>query len=390
VVFRGRVFDGIRLHDDAVVSVNPELRTIDGFGERGSVELERDAKVIDCRGMTILPGLIDAHVHFYSALGEGINSWAMVPDELAVLRAAKDLRILLSSGFTAVRELGSKGAPQLARAVDEGSIDGPRVVTCARALSQTGGDDDPPGFPLDVAQRLASYTHFCDGPWECRRAVRMVAREGAGVVKFYASGAFSRGSRVKRNYAYEEIEAIVDEAHALGLKVAAHAYGEDALLGVIKAGVDSIEHGLGLTPRTAKAAAERGIYYVPTLVTYMNKSYRERAKQEMVRKHLEEDMELTRERAVKVVMGSDIVGDSARPHGMNYEEIVAESRTLGNQEALVAATSRAAECLGLKSGRIKKGFDADVIVVRGNPLEDLHSLHPRKVDRVMRLGTFYR
>ena len=390
MIFRGRAFDGARLVEDAEVSVDGERGTINGFGEKGSIEKGRDAKVIECDGMTILPGLIDAHVHFYSATGQGIAAWATVPDTMAVLRAARDLKTLLDAGFTTVRELGSKGALQLAQAVEEGVIDGPRVVSCSKALAQTGGDDDPPGFPLEVAQQLASYTYFCDGPWECRRAVRKVARDGGAVVKFYASGAFSRGGQVKRNYTVEEIEAIVDEAHGLGLRVAAHAYGEEALLRVVKAGVDSIEHGLGLTPRTARGAADKGIYYVPTLVTYMSRSFQDRAKQEMVKKHLNEDMELTKEYGVRVVMGSDIVGDSARPHGLNFEEVAAESRTLGNKEALIAATSRAAECLGLRSGSLRRGYDADIIVVKGNPLDDVQSLHPRSVVYVMKGGKFYR
>jgi imidazolonepropionase-like amidohydrolase len=390
VILKGRAFDGIKLYEKAVVSVDEDQRVINGFGERGSIEERGGAKVVECDGMTIMPGLIDAHVHFYSAIGEGIAAWATVPDTLAVLRAAGDLRTLLNAGFTAVRELGSKGGAHLAQAVEEGVIDGPRVVTCSRALAQTGGDDDPPSFSLEVAQQLASYTYFCDGPWECRRAVRKVARDGAGVVKFYASGAFSRGGKIKRNFTMEEIEAIVDESHALGLKVAAHAYGEEALLSVINGGVDSIEHGLGLTAKTAKMAAEKGIYYIPTLVTYLGSSYPSRAREEAVKRHLKEDMELVKQYGVKVVMGSDIVGDSARPHGRNFEEILEEGERLGNGEALVAATSRAAECLGLRSGMLKEGFDADIIVVKGNPLEDLHALSPDSLVHVMKSGRLYR
>ena len=272
------------------------------------------AKKLEFEDATILPGLIDAHVHFYSAKGEGVTAWASVPDTLAALRGAGDLRRLLSSGFTAVRELGTKGGVHLAQAVAEGSIEGPEVVSCSRALAQTGEDDDPPGFPLELAQQLASYTYFCDGPWECRKAVRKVARDGGKVVKLYASGAFSRGGRIKPNFTNEELEAIVDESRRLDLKVAAHAYGEEALENVVDAGVDSIEHGLGLTSAIARMIARKGIYYVPTLVTYSNPAYKNRYN-EMVKRHLSEDMVIAKEHGVKVVMGSDIVGDAARPHG---------------------------------------------------------------------------
>jgi len=389
LIFRGRAFDGKNLHKSAVIKIDTDKGVILGFGERGEVEEPRGAKKLELDDASILPGLIDAHVHFYSAKGEGVTAWASVPDTLAVLRGAGDLRRLLYSGFTAVRELGTKGGVHLAQAVAEGSIEGPEVVSCSRALAQTGEDDDPPAFPLELAQQLASYTYFCDGPWECRKAVRKVARDGGKVVKFYASGAFSRGGKIKPNFTREEINAIVDESRRLGLKVAAHAYGEEALGNVVDAKVDSIEHGLGLTPRIAGEIAKKGIYYVPTLVTYSNPAYENRYN-EMVKRHLSEDMEIAKEHGVKVVMGSDIVGDTARPHGRNYEEIVAEAKFLGNREALVAATSRAAECLGLeKSGMLSEGFRADAVVVKGSPLENTNVLAPEKVLYIVKAGKLF-
>lgn len=386
LLFRGRAFDGRNFHESAVVRIDTDRGIIQGFGDRGEVEEPRGAKKLEPENATILPGLVDAHVHFYSAKGQGVTAWASVPDALAVLRGAGDLERLLRSGFTAVRELGTKGGVHLAQAVAEGSIPGPEVVSCSRALAQTGEDDDPPEFPLELAQQLASYTYFCDGPWECRKAVRKVARDGGRVVKFYASGAFSRGGKIKTNFTKEEIGAIVDESRRLGLKVAAHAYGEEPLRNVVDAGVDSIEHGLGLTSRIADAVAKKGICYVPTLVTYSNPAYENRYN-EMVKRHLSEDMVIAKEHGVKVVMGSDIVGDAARPHGRNYEEIVAEAKFLGNREALIAATSRAADCLGLeKSGALEEGFRADAVIVRGNPLVDIGVLAPENILFVIRSG----
>ena len=386
LIFSGKAFDGKRFHEDARLKVDSDSGRILEFGERGSVEESRGAKKISVEGGTFMPGLIDAHVHFYSSKGVGVNEWASVPDTLAVLRGAGDLLKLLRAGFTAVRELGTKGGVHLAQAVAEGDIEGPEVVSCARALAQTGGDDDPPAFSLEVAQQLTSYTYFCDGPWECRRAVRKVARDGGRVVKFYASGAFSRGAKVKPNFTEEETRAIVDESKRLGLKVAAHAYGEEAIGRAVACGVDSIEHGLGITPRLASEMERKGISYVPTLVTYANPAYKNRHN-EMVKRHLSDDMLIAKERGMKVVMGSDIVGDGARPHGRNFEEIVEEARFLGNREALVAATSRAAECLGLeKAGSLKHGYRADVVVVRGDPERDIQSLAPEKVVHVMKSG----
>lgn len=384
LVLGGRAFDGHELHKSAVLEIDTEKGVILQFGEKGSAEVPRNAKKIQIEDGTILPGLMDAHLHFYSTVGEGVNAWAAVPDTLAVLRAAGDLKKLLGAGFTTVRELGSKGGVHLAQAVAEGAIEGPDVISCSRALAQTGGDDDPPAFPLEIAQQLASYTYFCDGPWECRRAVRKVARDGGQVVKFYASGAFSRGGRIRLNFTPEEVRALVDESHRQGLRVAAHAYGEEALVNVIEGGVDSIEHGLGLTKALANEIRKKGIFYVPTLTAYS--AHKAHRNNELVKRHLSEDLLIAREAGLKVVMGSDIVGDTARPHGRNYEEIVAEAKFLGNEEALISATSRAAECLNSNRGVLRKGMRADIAVVKGNPVENIHTLAPENVVYVIKSG----
>ena len=229
----------LTIHEKAVVTVDSEKGIISGFGERGSIE-EPKRRKHNCDGddITILPGLIDAHVHFFGITkGQGLMEWALVPDSLAALRSVRDLRLLLHAGFTSVRELGTKSGVFLAQAASEGAFESPRIISCSRALAQTGGDDDPASLPLDIAQRLASYSYFCDGPWDCRRAVRMVVRDGGKVVKIYASGGFAQGGKVRLQFTIEEIRAIVEEAHANGIKVAAHAYGEEALLNRSKAGL---------------------------------------------------------------------------------------------------------------------------------------------------------
>jgi imidazolonepropionase-like amidohydrolase len=386
----GRVFDGKSMHERSTVAFDSESGLITAFGERASFDNKVEAKKIGEFGQdyTILPGLIDAHVHFFGSKGEGILNWATTPGSLAALRSVSDLKRLLYSGFTAVRELGTKNGVQLATAAEEGAFDSPTIISCSRAIVQTGGDDDPPDLPLKIAQELASYSYFCDGPWECRRAVRKVVRDGGKVVKIYASGGFAQGGRVRLQFTVEEIKAIADEAHRAGLKVAAHAYGEEALLNAIEGGADSIEHGLGLTDRTANIIAERGIYYVPTMVTYRQmKPSANKAREEMVKKHLSEDLNIAREHKVKVAMGSDIVGDGARPHGRNYKEIVEEAAFLGNEGALEACTFRAAECLGINSGKIQPGTDADIIVVRGNPLDNIEALAPENILIVIKAGT---
>jgi imidazolonepropionase-like amidohydrolase len=214
-----------------------------------------------------------------------------------------------------------------------------------------------------------------------------VIRDGAEVVKVYASGSFAQGGKIRRQFTVEELKAIVDEAHSAGLRVAAHAYGEQALSNVVEAGVDSIEHGLGLTPEIAKGIKDRGIFYVPTISIYLSPNpNRSKESAALVQRHCNEDMKIAKEFDLKIASGSDYTGDTLR-HGDNYREIVGLASAIGNKEALTAATVTAAECLGLKSGRIEKGYDADLVVVRGNPLEDIEALSPKNVVQIVQRGT---
>jgi imidazolonepropionase-like amidohydrolase len=391
LVLKGNVFDGSDLVENSAIIVDQDKGIISGFGRVGDVEEPRSARVISGEKITILPGLIDAHVHFFGSKSHDIVEWATTPDTTVVLRSVPDLRNLLRAGFTTVRELGTKAGTHLSRAVEEGSIDGPRVVSCGRAIAQTGGDDDPTSFPLDISQQLASYSYFCDGPWECRKAVRKVIRDGAQVVKLYASGSFAQGGKIRLQFTVDEIKAIVDEGHRAAVSVAAHAYGEEALMNVVEAGVDSIEHGLGLTPRVAEEIRKKGIFYVPTMIAYMTaKPSANPERDAMIKKHVTEDLKIAKEHELKIANGSDTIGDLVHPHGQNYQEMVATAKFLGNKDALVSGTSRAGDCLGNPNiGRIRKGCAADIVVVRGNPLENIEALAPANVLHVIKQGKLY-
>jgi len=387
LVLRGSIFTGDDFIEAGCVVVDQSQGVIVEVGRKGEVNEPQDARLIDIQGSTILPGLIDAHMHFFGSKRYDLMEWVTTPETLVALRSVADMRRLLNAGFTTVRDLGSKASTFLKRAVEEGIIEGPRIVSAAKSLSQTGGNDDASILPLDIAERL-SYSYYCDGPWECRKAVREVVRDGGDLVKVYASGSFAQGSKVGRQFTVEELKAIVEEAHSAGISVAAHAYGEEALANSIEAGVDSIEHGIGLTPELGKRIHDKGIFYVPTLSAYLAmKPTTNQERNRLTKRHLTEDMNIAKQFHLKVVAGTDYVGCDTEPHGENYREIVNLAKHLGNKEALIAATSRAADCLGLEnSGLVKPGYDADLVIAKGNPIEDPENLSPRNILHVMRKG----
>ena len=399
LVLKGSVFDGEESYENGIVIVDQDKGVITDVGPEDSVDLPYDAKVMGGIGQTILPGFMDAHVHFFGAKVYDLITWVTTPEPLVVLRSLAHLRNLLSAGFTTVRDLGSKGGAYLSRASKEGIIEGPRVLSCAKSLGQTGGDDDPINLPLDIARELA-YSYFCDGPWDCRKAVRKLVRDGADVVKVYAATGTtpesyaSEGYRLKKQLTVEELKAIVDEAHRAGLKVAGHAIGEDSVANVVEAGVDSIEHGLGLTPELAERIKKKNISYVPTLsvflaspdlVTFINN--KDLPDKLGIRRHFTTDLELAKEFGLRVVAGSDFGGTEAHPHGQNYREIAGLAKYFGNKEALRSATSNAAECLGLpNSGYLRKGCEADIVLVRGDPVQNIEAIAPTNVSAVLKNG----
>jgi imidazolonepropionase-like amidohydrolase len=390
VVFRGRLFDGEQVVDGGMVVVDEESRKIVDAGKQRDVEAPKGAKVFAPEGATVLPGLVDAHMHFFGTGTYGLADWVTIPDTLTALRAVPEMRRMLSAGFTAVRELGSKAGTFVSRAEREGVIEGPRVISAARSLAQTGGDDDLTTLPLDISHRL-SYSYYCDGPWECRKAVRMCLRDGAEVIKVYASGSFAQGKKARVQLTVEELKSIVDEAHRAGVKVAAHAYSEAALSNVIEAGVDSIEHGIGLTDEIAARAKKQGIYYVPTLSAFLAAKPSNNVEREtFIKRHLTEDMRIAKEQGLRLVNGTDFVGSEDEPLGQNYREVVNMAKFFGAEAALAAATSTAIECLGLEGGRLHAGSLADVVVVKGDPTRRPEDLAPENVLIVMKGGRIFK
>jgi len=270
VVHAGRL-----IADPARPALGPSTITIvDGRIESvaaGLVPAPAGARLIDLSSRTVLPGLIDLHVHLSGDPGGDYRQEAVDTDEYATLLGVKNARLTLRAGFTTVRDLGS--GPQvgfaLARGTREGLFPGPRIVAAGPAISIIGGHGDVNGFRPEVIETLSAH-NTCTGAVQCAERVRQLARAGAQVIKFTATGGvLSQQARgLEAHFTDEEMRAIVTTAHALGLKVAAHAHGARGIEAAARAGVDSIEHGTFADAAAIAAMRRSGSAFVPTLMAY--------------------------------------------------------------------------------------------------------------------------
>jgi imidazolonepropionase-like amidohydrolase len=366
----------ITVTDGRITAVAPGLNP----GPQGS-------RLIDLSTRTVMPGLIDTHVHFMSVPGSAYWRDAVDPDDYLVLVGARNALTTLRAGFTTVRDLGSGGTAgfSLKRAIDEGLIPGPRMLVSGQALSTIGGHGDVAGFRPEVMAVLDGH-NTCTGAEQCAARVRELARAGADVIKFHATGGvLSQGDRhLGQSFTDDEMRSIISTAHALGLKVAAHAHADEGIAAAVRAGVDSIEHGTFASPATIQLMRQRGTTLVPTLMAFVG--IRERLGHNVYTPIVESKVRMTLEvvgraarlahdAGVPVIFGTDA---GVYEHGRNAGEFVelVERAGLTPAEAIAAATTGAAHLLGLDNevGRIAPGFSADLIAVDGDPIADVRVL----------------
>ena len=345
------------------------------------------ARTIDLGRRALMPGLIDAHVHVIATIPD-LGANAALPDSLVALRAARLMRAMLRRGFTTVRDLGGADIG-LAMAVEEGLIDGPRLIICGKALSQTGGHTDYRGRfdrrPIDhYPHRLGTLGRICDGVDEVRRACREEIKGGAAFIKLMANGGVSSPTDPIAFFGFsrDEIRAAVEEAESARTYVAGHLYTDEAIRRAVECGVTSVEHGNLVGSATARLMAEKGAVAVPTLVTFealaedgpaLGLPADSIAKIEDVRGAGMASLETFRDAGVEMAFGTDLLGEM---HARQSEEFTIRGRVLPAREVLRAATSAGARLLRMEGriGTIAPGAFADLIAVDGDPLQDLSVL----------------
>ncbi|HEX6947129.1 MAG TPA: amidohydrolase family protein [Acidimicrobiia bacterium] len=382
------VIDGTgRLLEDASVVINGNrVQSV----STEQVDPPPGSLVVDGREATVMPGLIDLHIHFMGKITTDEVRAPITPThDVKFLRAAMEAYQTLASGVTTVRALGHGPAEQtyaLREGIEVGLIHGPRILTSGWAISQTRGHGDLRALPYDWVEERRPRAAFADGELECRKLVRRNFGEGADVIKVYTSD--NRTGRP--DFTLLELEAIVDEAHRRGKKVAAHAKTYEGVRNAILAGIDTIEHGPSeVFPDLLEMMVERGTFLVPTLATVhllategerwgATSATIERAKREYAGRL--ENVAAAHTIGVKVAMGSDTAARANYGTLSTRELSLLVEAGLDPMEAVIASTLVSAEALGAEKslGSLEPGKLADILVAEGNVIDDPSRLQDRR------------
>jgi imidazolonepropionase-like amidohydrolase len=338
----------------------------------------------------LMPGLWDCHVHFFGFGNEySLDAAARVPLVLAGARGARDVLVTLRAGFTSVRELAGYGI-DLSKAIAEGSLVGPNIYSSSCAISQTGGHGDAHGTRLDDllnAIHCGSNFCLCDGVDECMKAVRLQLRKGASVIKVCASGGVTSelDNPIDQQFSNAELKAMVEEANRAQRIVAAHCHGKAGIMASLNAGCQTIEHGTYLDDEAMELMKKKGAMLIATrtivdggmkLIDHFPPA--SQAKMRAVYEVHRKAYKMAVKAGVRIALGTDLgssIPGSILSHGKNGQELrFAVEAGMTPLEAIEAATANAPSTLGPQaplSGQLKEGYDADLIALSSNPLDDI-------------------
>lgn len=393
VVKAGTLIDGKHRETLENVSIVIDGNQIQAIKKSEEMDVPNDAKVIDAMDQTVLPGLIDAHLHLFGMETDDFVKESIVrDDEVGIIKNIFDARDLLEAGFTTVKDCGSKGGLYLKKAMQEdwakNRIKAPRIVTAGYVtLSQTFGHGDTHYFPLEYAKE--ENPGICDGVPECKQKARLALREGADFIKIMATGGvLSQRDRPENiEFTMPELDAIVNEAEKAGTFVTAHAEGTEGIKNAIEAGVKTVDHCDLIDSKGIEMAKARDVIMVPTLsISYqimeggIEAGYPEWGveKQKKLWEPSCKNIERAYNEGVTIAAATDFCGSELLQHGNNAMELelLVEKCNFKPIDAIIAATANAAKACDLedKVGTIEQGKMADLIIFEGDPLEDISLL----------------
>jgi imidazolonepropionase-like amidohydrolase len=369
-------------------------------------DIEGDYEAIDISRKTIMPGLIDSHLHFSGNRTDSDTEWILEPVIQKTIVAVAQAREALEHGLTSVGEISRSGI-HLRNMIEEGIIPGPRIVTTGLGFCRTAGHGDSHNLPLNYNEDSHPWAERVDGPWELRKAIRKRIRENPDAIKIWSTGGgiWRHDAKVASHYCMEEIQAVVDECNMVGLPVWSHAEGYEGALNSCKAGVSAIIHGQELNEECLEIMKEKDISFCPTLqffyqwFTVYEPPYRKVldaydgdtvAEKELNR--IISNLRNANAKGIRITVGSDSFCSSLTPYGeYAITEMYALCKAgLTNKEVILAATKYGAEMLKIDNitGTLESGKFADIIVLNGNPLKDIHDVRSDKMDVIMKEGTF--
>ena len=375
---------GTPLKDSIILVKNGVIKAV---GSRRSIDLEDNIHKIDIRGHYIMPGLIDAHVHIVGVGSPALLDNLVEPNYMQAMRTVAEAGKLLEYGFTTVRSGGSRYDIYLKRAIEEGTIIGPRILSCGLALCRSRGHGDSVRrdlyeFPEDFVKDNLPKAQLVDGVEEIRKAVRKLIGQNVDHIKFWATGggAWEKERTTDMHFTRAEMEVIMEEARMVGLPVMCHAESVESVKIAVELGVRSIEHadddnGYELDDETCLKMVEKNIFLTPTLAIF----YFDLEEDEDILPSWVRSLKRAKKHGVKILLGTDTWADSVTPYGkFNISEIklLVDVLEMTPLEAITAATKHGAEACGIgdKIGTVEKGKLADLLVVKKDPVSDIEVL----------------
>ncbi|MGG7162319.1 metal-dependent hydrolase family protein [Clostridium ihumii] len=365
-----------------------------------------DYEKVDVTSKSIMPGLIDSHLHFSGNLTDNDSDWVLEPPIQKTIVAVAQARESLEHGLTSVGEISRSGI-HIRNMIEEGIIPGPRVVTTGLGFCRTAGHGDSHKLPIEYNSESHPWAERVDGPWELRKAIRRRLRENPDAIKIWSTGGgiWRHDAKADSHYCMEEIQAVVDEASMVGLPVWSHAEGYEGALNSCKAGVSAIIHGQELNEECLEIMKEKDITFCPTLQFFfewftvyeppyrpIHDKYPGKTIAEKELNRIIDNLQNANKKGIRITVGSDSFCSSLTPYGKYaITEMYALNKAgLTEMETIMAATKNGAEMLRIDNitGTLEEGKFADLLVINGNPLENIKNIDVDKMDIIMKEGTF--
>ncbi|QAT44130.1 amidohydrolase family protein [Aminipila luticellarii] len=371
-----------------------------------------DYEQIDITGQTVMPGLIDTHLHFSGNLTDNDNDWILEDPIQKTVVAVQQAHECLERGLTTVGEISRSGL-HIRNMVEAGVMQGPRIVGTGLGFCRTGGHGDSHRLPSGYNDLSHPWAERVDGPWELRKAVRRRLRENPDAIKIWSTGGgiWRWDQKLDQHYTFEEIKAVVEECDMVGIPVWSHAEGYSGALDSVRAGVHLIIHGQTLNEECLDRMAEKGIYFCPTIQflhewfktyapTYIpeihdqiHDQYEGETVAEKELNRVYENLRKARSKGIGLTIGSDSFCSALTPYGTTaIGEIYSfvEKAGIAPMDAIVSATKTGADMLkvGHITGTLEKGKFADLIVIKGNPLVRIRDLSAENMSVIMKEGSF--